>query len=106
IYACPGLVRLVSQSFQINRYLSIRVDCAALAFHLHIRYWLSGQDRASIMLNSGGKAGMDQKNSETLAVIGEAYSAKEGYALFGRYCLHKEAGLNKAAISAIREFVV
>lgn len=58
------------------------------------------------MLNFAGKAGMDQENFETLAVIGEAYSAKEGYALFGRYCLHKEAGLNKAAISAIREFVV
>lgn len=45
------------------------------------------------------------QNFEGLKAIGEEYSARAGYELFGRYCLLKEAGLKKQAVSVIKEYV-
>lgn len=37
--------------------------------------------------------------------IGEKYASTKGYELFGKYCLQKEQGLKKLAVSSIKEFV-
>ena len=47
----------------------------------------------------------NQKNYESLKEIGEQYSSLQGYELFGKYCLLKEQGLKKQAVSTIKEFV-
>ncbi len=47
----------------------------------------------------------NQDNFEGLKSVGEKYSLIEGYELFGRYCLQKEQGLKKLAVTSIKEFV-
>ncbi|GLT19210.1 hypothetical protein GCM10007938_29920 [Vibrio zhanjiangensis] len=47
----------------------------------------------------------NKDNFEGLKSVGEKYSAVEGYELFGKYCLQKEKGLKKLAVSSIKEFV-
>lgn len=47
----------------------------------------------------------NKDNFEGLKSVGEKYSSKEGYELFGKYCLKKESGLKKQANSSIKEFI-
>lgn len=47
----------------------------------------------------------NRDNFEGLQSIGEKYSPISGYELFGKYCLQKEQGLKKQAVTAIKEFV-
>lgn len=47
----------------------------------------------------------NRDNFEGLRSIGEKYASIKGYELFGKYCLQKEQGLKKLAISSIKEFV-
>ena len=48
----------------------------------------------------------NKNNFEGLKSVGEKYSSMKGYELFGKYCLQKESGLNKQAISSIKRFVI
>lgn len=47
----------------------------------------------------------NRDNFEGMKSIGEKYSSIEGYELFGKYCLQKELGLKKLAVSSIKDFV-
>lgn len=47
----------------------------------------------------------NRDNFNGLKSVGEKYWAKEGYELFGKYCLQKEQGLKKAAVVSIKKFV-
>ena len=47
----------------------------------------------------------NKDNFEGLKSVGEEYSSKEGYELFGQYCLKKENGLRAQANSSIQEFI-
>ena len=47
----------------------------------------------------------NRDNFEGLKSVGEKYSSIDGYELFGKYCLLKEQGLKKLAVSSIKEFV-
>ncbi len=47
----------------------------------------------------------NRENFEGLKSVGEKYSSVEGYELFGKYCLQKEQGLKKLAVTSIKEFV-
>lgn len=48
----------------------------------------------------------NQDNFQGLKAIGEKYSALEGYELFGQYCLQREQGFKKQAITEVNEFVL
>ena len=47
----------------------------------------------------------NQDNFEGLKAVGEKYASKDGFALYGQYCLLKEQGLKKQAVSAMNAFV-
>lgn len=47
----------------------------------------------------------NRDNFEGMKSIGDKYSSIEGYELFGKYCLQKEQGLKKLAVSSIKDFV-
>ena len=47
----------------------------------------------------------NQNNFEGLKSVGEKYSSIDGYELFGQYCLQKEQGLKKLAVTSIKKFV-
>lgn len=47
----------------------------------------------------------NKTNFEGLKDIGAHYSTKEGYKLYGEYCLLREKGIRKKALSKIEEFI-
>lgn len=47
----------------------------------------------------------NKDNFDGLESVGEMYSSRDGYELFGVYCLQKGKGLKKQAVAAIKEFV-
>lgn len=47
----------------------------------------------------------NKDNFDGLRSVGEKYTSTDGYELFGQYCLQKEKGLKKLAVSSIKKFV-
>lgn len=47
----------------------------------------------------------NRSNFSGLKEVGDSYSEREGYDGFARYCLLREQGLKKAALSALTEFI-